>query len=98
VWEEIAKLVYILREETARNIGFRIFASQGRETQVPYVASLVFKQREWKETRGLEIARLPRLSMAYEAMDPRDKVYALFGLMGEDDKNFIEPDLPNRCR
>jgi len=56
------------------------------------VASLVFKQREWKETRDLEIARLPCLSMAHEVVDPRDKVYALFGLMGEDDNNFIEPD------
>jgi hypothetical protein len=56
------------------------------------VASLVFLQREWKQTRSLEIKRLFRLSMAHEAIDPRDKVYALFGLMREDDKNFIEPD------
>jgi hypothetical protein len=58
------------------------------------VASLVFKQREWKETRGLEIARLSRFPMAHEVMDPRDNVYALFGLIGGDDNNFIEPDYP----
>ena len=56
------------------------------------MASLDFKQREWKGTRDLEIARLPRLSVAHEVVDPRDKVYALFELMGEDDNNFIEPD------
>jgi len=56
------------------------------------VASLVLKQREWKETGDLEIARLRCLSMAHEVVDPRDKVYALFGLMGEDDNNFIEAD------
>jgi hypothetical protein len=30
--------------------------------------------------------------MGHEVMDPRDKVYALFGLMGEDDKSSFEPD------
>ena len=33
-WEEISKLVYLLREGIARDIGFRIFAGQGRESQV----------------------------------------------------------------
>jgi hypothetical protein len=37
-----------------------------------------FNQREWKETRCLEMARLLRLSMAYEVR--------------RGDNNFIEPD------
>ena len=68
------------------------FRLPGSREPVPYVASLDFKQREWKEMRDLEIARLPCLPMAHEVVDPRDKIYALFRLMGEDDNNFIEPD------
>jgi hypothetical protein len=33
-WEEISKLIDLLREEIARDIGFRIFVGQGRESQV----------------------------------------------------------------
>jgi hypothetical protein len=83
-----------LSSERRNNARYRVphFRWPGSREPGPYVTSLVFLQREWKETRSLEIKRLFRLPMAHEEIDPRDKVYALFGLMGEDDKNFIEPD------
>jgi hypothetical protein len=56
------------------------------------VVSLVFLQREWQETRILHLERLLRLPIVHEATDPRDKVYALFGMTRADAEHLIEPN------